>query len=407
VSTRSQSITPRACPTITTFEVTPSQENLPDFARAVHRDVSCGLHDLLVQERYDAPRELFDDRPAHMMRLLDAGAQASHLVYTDLNAVAAGLVQRPEHMPGRTLDFGLWKTGYIEVERPPVYFSKDRPAVLRLELTPPPLLYEAFDGDLDRLVYQMTRLSEEGLRALRAVQRRPPMGARALERLHPWSEPRTLRESRAERVPAFQLGARGLAGRQERIEGALEVRGYRQDHREVRLARRAGDLERRFPFGTYAMRVYHGAPVEPEPALEARVTRPGPLLSDVEAALAQRRHDRVALRAASEALCEEVREAWREEAADIVEETELDLATAQPLAVRTRLAAGAEHESGRMDEPATDEGARAPAVVRHRFDPRRNDEVLRAARRLIVLRDRRRGRPARRGEKKHGSDPPD
>jgi len=95
--------------------VTPTRDNLPEFLRRFHRDVSCSLHHLLCESGYDAPHELFDDRQAHLMRLLDAEAQASHLVYEYLNTVAAGLVQRPEHMPGTVLDFDLWKVGYIVV----------------------------------------------------------------------------------------------------------------------------------------------------------------------------------------------------------------------------------------------------------------------------------------------------
>jgi hypothetical protein len=72
--------------------VTPRYGNLPDFLRRLHHDMSCALNALLARERYDAPRELWDGRPPHRMRLLDAAAQASQLVYEHLNPVAAGLV---------------------------------------------------------------------------------------------------------------------------------------------------------------------------------------------------------------------------------------------------------------------------------------------------------------------------
>src|SRR5690606_32624192 len=97
----------------------------------------------LDEERDDAPRNVFDKRSSHAMRLVDAAAQASHLTYEHLNPVAAGLVARPEHMPGTTLDGGHWKAGGIWIERADFYFSSDRPDALRLELTPPPLLMRA------------------------------------------------------------------------------------------------------------------------------------------------------------------------------------------------------------------------------------------------------------------------
>ncbi|HEX5099281.1 MAG TPA: hypothetical protein VFV94_07260 [Polyangiaceae bacterium] len=156
-------------------DVTPSSDNLPDFTRLLHREMSCALHALLCERRYDAPRQVWDDRQAHHLRLLDAAAQASRLVYDHINCPAAGLVERPEHMPGAWFDFGLWKTGFIEVERPPVYFGERSelcagPDRLRLELTPPPLLYRAFGGDMDKLVHHMNRLTEDA-RARRTTPR--------------------------------------------------------------------------------------------------------------------------------------------------------------------------------------------------------------------------------------------
>ena len=89
--------------------VTPTHANLPKFSQRLDRDISCALNTLLIERRYDAPRELFDGRQPHYMRLCDAQAQSSQLVYEHNNCVAAGLVQRPEHMPDYTFDFDLWK----------------------------------------------------------------------------------------------------------------------------------------------------------------------------------------------------------------------------------------------------------------------------------------------------------
>ena len=53
-------------------------------------------------------------------------------------------------MPGQVLTFGRWKSGELVVKRPTLYFSSSRPEELKLEFTPPPLLFEAFDGDLEQ-----------------------------------------------------------------------------------------------------------------------------------------------------------------------------------------------------------------------------------------------------------------
>ena len=64
-------------------------------------------------------------------------------------------------MPGSVVDFDLWKRGVIVVKKPPFYFGELRPEELELRVTPPPLLMQAFGGDLDRLIYHMTRLTED------------------------------------------------------------------------------------------------------------------------------------------------------------------------------------------------------------------------------------------------------
>ncbi len=62
-----------------------------------------------------------------------------------------------------------------------------------MHVTPPPLLYEAFGGNMEKLVYWMSRLSEEATQRVRTTRTRPALGARAVTRLHPWSEPGSLR----------------------------------------------------------------------------------------------------------------------------------------------------------------------------------------------------------------------
>jgi len=373
--------------------VTPAKNNLPEFARRLHADVSSALNTLLVRERYEAPRQLFDEQQPHFMRLLDAPAQASHLIYERLNCVAAGLVDRPEHMPGYLFDFALWKRGFIEVERPPIYFANSRPDRLRLEVTPPPLLYRAFGGDLDALVYHMNRLGEDGIRALRATRKAPVRGARRVRRIHPWDEPRSLRESGGQPVPTFRVGARGIVGQLTNIAAATETHGFRVEHTESRIARLGGDLEREFPYGTYQWSVQHGAPVAP-PIDGAILAQPGPLLCDVKLELERDRALRAELRERCGGLVAEVREAFGEEAEEIAAHTGLALSESVAVRVCTNDAS----------EEASDEPRVAAVIVRHRFD-KQLEVGSDSAARVVVLRDRRRGRPAR-TPGKHGADPP-
>ncbi len=384
--------------------VTPQSDNLPEFLHQFHTDVSRSINTLLTHERYDAPRELFDGRSTHCMRLLDDAAQGSHLVYEHVNCVAAGLVDRPEHMPGYSLDFELWNRGYLEVRRPDFYFGEGRPEVLRLELTPPPLLYRAFGGDLDKLVYHMKRTAEHAVGTLRRARSRPAMGARQVRRLHPWSEPKTLRERGGQRVPTFRIGARDILGQEASVAAATETHHFHREHGQARVARAAGDFEQRFPFGTYQMRVLHGAPVQQAPEA-ALVTAPGPLLCDVQAELEAQR--RAGLRTEALArrrfqLIDEVQEAFEQEAEALCEHAELDL---QPERHSPVVSVGRDEAPGKARGKPRPEG-----LTRHRFDRSgRKDPAQQAgpegARRLVVLRDRRKGRPPGRPNR-HGSDPP-
>jgi hypothetical protein len=394
-------------------DVTPSKDNLPEFTRRLHHDMSCALNTLLSNERYDSPRELWDGRRPHYMRLMDEAAQASHLVYEHINPVAAGLVDRPEHMPDFAFGFGLWKTGFIEIERPPLFFSDDCPKCLRLCVTPPPLLLRAFGGDVERLVYHMGKLSEHAIQSVRRARNRPVAGAKKVSRIHPWSEPRTMRESGGQKRPTFRFGARGIVTIATEAECAREVRAFRERYRETFEARRGGDLEPVYPFGTYQMRAIHRAPTEPLPPLDAIVARPGPLLSDIYAELERQQVSREEALASSAALTDSVREAFANEAAEIEQATAFSFLDEVPVRYSAAQFEGKSAEGksaeGKSDaevgpsEQAATETRAASVVVRHRFD-RRTPVHKDAARRVVVLRDVRRGRPRR--TDRHGNDPP-
>src|SRR5690606_14626778 len=175
------------------LSVTGEEDNLPRFMHRVHSDVSKAINELLEDEGYDAPGQLFDGRKPHMMRLVDPAAQASHLVYEYLNSCAAGLVARPEDMPGTVIEWGMWKSGGIDVVKPPVYYGDRRPDRLPVELSAVPDLYGQFGGHMDALVHHMRKLSEHGLEAIQRARTRPVLGAAAVKKIHPWSEPKTPR----------------------------------------------------------------------------------------------------------------------------------------------------------------------------------------------------------------------
>lgn len=360
-------------------DVTPRQDNLPTFAQQLQRDVSCAIKTLLAHERYDVPQDIWDGRAPHYMRLLDPAAQASQLIYDHLNAPAAGLVARPEHMPGQQVDWSLWKSEGIVIRRPPLYFAADRPSELLLSTEAPPLLMRAFGGDLDALIYHLRQLARDGLREIhRAQKKRPPLGAQKLRRVHPYDEPRSLAEPRGDRVPTFRMGARGIIGKATHVRACAEVRKFREAYHACFSQRLDGD-DVAFPHGTYAMRVIHRAKVaEPDP--EALVTHPGPLLHEV---LEELEHSAPPSTEARNEMLQEVRSAWADQVEDIVAHEELNYRKPSP-----------------DDAAELDEDERPPMQVVHRSEPRRN--WRKRPRRTVTLRDSRRGRPP----KKRGADPP-
>jgi len=127
-------------------------------------------------------------------------------------------------------------------------------------VTPPPLLLQAFDGDIDRAVYHLNKLTNDVCQQLRATRKWPAMGAQKVQRIHPWSEPRTLREPGGHRVPSFRIGSRGIIAREHDQAARKEVRQFRHEHEEVRLARHGGGN----PFQQFRCRTAQPVVVEPQ-----------------------------------------------------------------------------------------------------------------------------------------------
>jgi hypothetical protein len=236
-------------------------------------------------------------------------------------------------------------------------------------------------------------MSKLGGQDLRRAHTRKPLGAKALRRIHPWSEPKTLRERGGERVPSYRIGARGLVARKADRRARVEVSGFRTSNRAAFEARRAGHVQAIFPYGTYAMDVYHGAPTDLEPPPGALVSAPGPTLEEVRLELDTSSPPR----GRPPPLTEEVKAAFREEARELIEHETLEMVVAVRSPATSRVRARDKH-GGSAAEPTGE-----PIVVRHHFDPpgpRPPDTP-----RVVTLRDRRRGRPPT-GGGKHGSDPP-
>jgi len=154
---------------------------------------------------------------------------------------------------------------------------------------------------------------------------------------------------------------------------------------EQRLERRVPRTDRVwvFPFATYGARVHLNAPCELEPKDTAFVTKPGPLLSDVMNDLGDQRQ----LRSSDQ------REARHTDSIDLIEKARAAFGDESDEVI--------EHDAQLFDDKTRISPSRQ---VMHRF-AKRDNATATAPRRIVTLRDARRGRP-KRPSRKHGADPP-
>ena len=213
-----------------------------------------------------------------------------------------------------------------------------------------------------------------------------------------------------QRTPLYKLGAAGLTSHRQRIEPSTEVTAVCTKQRHQYYRYRAGHVDGPFPYGTYKMRVHYGANVDPKPDPEALVTAPGPTFDDIKARL-KRKRALLGVDSAEAAASEAKAEAARLAAIDNVKHafaTEAD---------QVRQANVVDFQQPNHDEPASgrrgnkrrkhrraadanDDDELQPPIRKHRFHKLDLHDGVRP-RRIVTLRDARRGRP-----KKGSSDPP-
>ncbi len=262
------------------------EENLGRFLWWLNRSLSCALNALLEKHGIEAPRELFDSRHTYVERLVDAESQLANIVYERLNPPAAGLAETCDDLPGMSLPPAMWKGAPRRLERPTVYFKKG-PNTRLLQMSPPPLLYLAFGGDVDALVHHTSKLERVGERTLRIARGQRRVRTHAEVRsIDPWSEPASPRERSDGRHDGFKC-----ATREDYHAGRREVRRWRSAYREARCHWQRGNREVFYPHGTYEMRRFHGANVA-EPDDDARVSAPGPTIEEAQALVEQRAAER-------------------------------------------------------------------------------------------------------------------
>jgi hypothetical protein len=210
---------------------------LPDFMRDFHRELALGAKAL-----YQIPENVWAAGKASAVELHRTAAQLEAVLYTILNPVAAGLVARAAEWPGA---ISLPGTRSIEVRRPDLWFSEDRPEVLTLVITPPP----AWTGTEDEwhawLASQLAR-RENDVRRARGKHGKPVVGRARVLAQRPFDRPGNPDVLVPKRSPALKTGGDGGL-----MRFAIRVlQEWRRAYREARNRWRF-DKTVTFPLGTW------------------------------------------------------------------------------------------------------------------------------------------------------------
>ena len=253
--------------------VTATEANLSTFRRLFFGEVGKFVKVFLSEHGFEPPENVLAAGAGHHERLIGVAAQMTALHYADVNTIKAGLVERVEQYPGLSTDLGLMNGGAVRFDRPTIYVDgRYSPDQRDVRFGAPPDLVANY-GSSRKVVYRLQRLRHFKEKALAAHRKRPVLGALAVTRMHPWSEPRSPRRFRRGPKPSFLV-----VDDDELAERcALETTHIRERYRDARLALLAGE-EAVFPYGTNKLRVEHGVTVEPVEATEGFVVNaPGPV----------------------------------------------------------------------------------------------------------------------------------
>jgi len=179
------------------------------------------------------------------------------IAYCAANPVAAALVKTPEQWPG----VNAWVPGTRkEIRRPAVYFDStgEMPKQVQLHIEAPAEV-DSLD-DWRRHVTEAVAAKVRGARASVAKQGLAFLGPRVVMK-QSFLTRATKRETKRRINPV--LAAKDVWVRQTflRLEKA-----FRAAHRSAVRAWQTGDRGVVFPFGTWWMRVHHGAGVMPAAA---------------------------------------------------------------------------------------------------------------------------------------------
>lgn len=192
--------------------------------------------------------------------LLDQDASDRKLIYTLLNPVRAGLVDRLEDWPGFMIQPKDWGKP-LQITRPSRFFGNNAPKSIELTPEPPPG-YE--DWPLEKTIAHFeARIEEARLKILAERQdedAKIEYSSEALQHLDPFASPDTPTNARRF-IPRFATRDAALM---QRAEAAR--RDFLEAYAFQRSRWKTGKRDCAFPCGTIALRRHSAVPCAPPPS---------------------------------------------------------------------------------------------------------------------------------------------
>ncbi|MCP5045065.1 MAG: transposase [bacterium] len=212
------------------------------------------------------PEEVLAKEPANWVELPTAEAVVKEMAYTAANCVAAGLVRTPQRWPGAKVLVNEVGQRVVTVKRPDVYFdpnNPDWPDEVSIPIVMPKLLTDAYGSD-DACREVLAAALDELLRKTRRDNQRTGRGYAGAKRVLKIRHTRRAnsRETFGSRKPTF-----AAAGNQQVARACIDRRRtFLAAYRDAWTSWKAGDRTAVFPYGTWKMRIFHGAPCHSPPS---------------------------------------------------------------------------------------------------------------------------------------------
>jgi REP-associated tyrosine transposase len=230
--------------------VTDPRGELPNFLRELHRLTAKAMN--ASQGQWE---NLCSAEPCSAVGLADDEDIVDKIGYVAVNPVAAGLVTKPEQWPG----LSLWTDGAVMVAQPEAYFRHggECPESVSLRIVSPRVQQPGrWLGRVQSAIANKVAQAHCKMRAAgRAFVGRAAVLAQSFVKRAKSFEPK--------RIIVPTVAAKNPKARRTLL--AIQ-KAFRMAYRQALDAWKAGARDSVFPFGTWWMRVHHGARSEPAPA---------------------------------------------------------------------------------------------------------------------------------------------